>query len=277
MDAVANRPTNLSTAAEARDEVQRTLARSPLRFGLKRSRWRLEDLQQVIAWLQDKTKAGVCQILKRLGFSRKQVLSFIRSPDPLFQIKCRALSQAYLEALCHPEEVALLFADDLTYYKQPTKAPVYWSRGQTQKRIWRAPGKNHMTRVAAVMDGVTGRVFYQQGDQFGIEGLQQQYQHIRQLYPERKVYVVRDNWPIHTHEAVTAVAQAQRVVCLFLPTYASWLNPIEKLWRWLKDEVLHAHEWAHDLSRLRQEVAQFLDQFAFGSDALLRYVGLLPD
>lgn len=277
MVAAANQPMTLKTEEEAQDEVQRTLAQSPRRFGLERNRWRLEDLPKVISWLQEKTKAGVCKILKRLGFSRKQVLNFIRSPDPLFQVKCRALSHAFLEALTHSDEAALLFADDLTYYKQPTKARVYWRRGKTQKRIWRAPEEDHMTRVGAVMDGVTGRVFYQQGDHFGIDALQHQYQRIRELYPERKVYVVRDNWPVHKHEDVKAVAEAQRVIPLYLPTYASWLNPVEKLWRWLKQEVLHAHEWAHDVYRLRYEVRQFLDQFASGSDQLLRYVGLLPD
>ncbi|MBE2197018.1 MAG: transposase, partial [Anaerolinea sp.] len=34
---------------------------------------------------------------------------------------------------------------------------------------------------------------------------------------------------------------------LFLPTYASWLNPIEKLWRWLRADVLYNHDLAHDL------------------------------
>ncbi|MGB9722998.1 MAG: transposase [Chloroflexia bacterium] len=58
-----------------------------------------------------------------------------------------------------------------------------------------------------------------------------------------------------------------------LPTYASWLNPIEKRWRWLKQEVLHLHRWAHDLDQLRRQVWAFLDQFAEGSEALLHYVG----
>ena len=59
-----------------------------------------------------------------------------------------------------------------------------------------------------------------------------------------------------------------------LPTYASWLNPIEKLWRFLKQEVLHMHRLANDLTGLRGEIDRFLDQFALGSDQLLRYVGL---
>jgi hypothetical protein len=59
-----------------------------------------------------------------------------------------------------------------------------------------------------------------------------------------------------------------------LPTYASWTNPIEKLWRKLRQDVTHLHPWANDLSLLRAQIAHFLDQFASGSDDLLRYVGL---
>ncbi|MBL1378410.1 transposase [Zobellella iuensis] len=52
-----------------------------------------------------------------------------------------------------------------------------------------------------------------------------------------------------------------------LPTYASWLNPIEKLWRKLRQELTHPHPWG-----------RFLEQFASDSVELLRYVGLwIPD
>ena len=67
------------------------------------------------------------------------------------------------------------------------------------------------------------------------------------------------------------------VTPLFLPTYASWLNPIEKLWRWLKQDVLYLHSLAKDLEELRQQVRDFLDNFSTGSDSLLQYVGLLLD
>ncbi|HET8524033.1 MAG TPA: transposase, partial [Thermomicrobiales bacterium] len=63
-----------------------------------------------------------------------------------------------------------------------------------------------------------------------------------------------------------------------LPTYASWLNPIEKLWRWLRQEVGHLHPWADDLPALRDALDAFLARFAHGSPDLLRYTGLwIPD
>jgi hypothetical protein len=60
-----------------------------------------------------------------------------------------------------------------------------------------------------------------------------------------------------------------------LPTYASWTNPIEKLWRKLRQEVLHLHRLADRLEELRAAVRRFLDRFAHSSLELLCYVGLL--
>ncbi len=55
------------------------------------------------------------------------------------------------------------------------------------------------------------------------------------------------------------------------------MNPIEKLWRWLRADELYNHDLAHDLPALRASVADFLDQFLCGSDDLLHYCGLLPN
>ena len=70
-------------------------------------------------------------------------------------------------------------------------------------------------------------------------------------------------------------ADLNNLSLLFLPTYASWLNPIEKLWRWLRQDILHNHELSHSFKELRQQVAQWLAQFEADSFHLLHYVGLL--
>lgn len=57
-----------------------------------------------------------------------------------------------------------------------------------------------------------------------------------------KVYVMEDNWNIHTHDDVQAtVKQLPHLEVVWLPTHAFWLNPIEKLWRWTHQTVLHRH------------------------------------
>jgi hypothetical protein len=64
---------------------------------------------------------------------------------------------------------------------------------------------------------------------------------------------------------------------LQLPTYAPWTNPIEKLWRWVRQSVIHFHRLSNDWQALQNKVLAFIEQFKGGSQDLLRYVGLLPN
>jgi transposase len=263
---------------EAQTQIEWVLHQSPRQYGIRRARWRLRDVQRAIAWLDGLSEPAIYKVLKRLGFSRKQALNFIHSPDPEYHAKWRAILNAFLQAVEHPGEVEILFLDELTYHRQPSKSSAYHRRGKSQPRAQQVPGSNTQTRIVAVLNGVTGRVTYMQRSKIGRDALVAFYARVRAAYPEAKtIYIVQDNWPIHKlPEVMTALAQHQ-LTPLFLPTYASWLNPIEKLWRWLKQDVIHLHTLAADLKRLRQQVIEFLDRFATASDALLRYVGLLPE
>ena len=64
---------------------------------------------------------------------------------------------------------------------------------------------------------------------------------------------------------------------VFVPTYAPWTNPIEKLWRWLRQDILHLHRFSDRWNDLKQRVLDFMAQFEQDSTQLLHYVGLLPD
>ncbi len=72
--------------------------------------------------------AGISRLLRRLGFSRKQAQKFARSPDPLYDTKWRAILRAYAQMVAQPNRVVLLFMDEVSYYRQPSPAPVGWAR-----------------------------------------------------------------------------------------------------------------------------------------------------
>ncbi len=82
------------------------------------------------------------------------------------------------------------------------------------------------------------------------------------------------NWPEVPSGATAEDPLPIQVVGL--PTYAPWPGPIEKLWRYLKQEVVHLHQ-EENFAPLHDHVDAFLDQFADGSQHLLRCVGLLPN
>lgn len=92
----------------------------------------------------------------------------------------------------------------------------------------------------------------------------------------KEIVIVWDNWPVHWQVDVLTTAANLNIQLLWLPTYAPWNNPLEKLWRWLKQTVLHNHQLSECFDLLKEQARIFLNRFAHGSTELLRYVGLLP-
>jgi transposase len=105
------------------------------------------------------------------------------------------------------------------------------------------------------------------------------YGQLSQRYGDiEQIYLAQDNWSRHLHPDVReALERWPRIEPIWLPTYAPWLNPTYKLWRWLRQDVLKLHRLPRDWPALRQQVRTFLDQFATGPHAVLRYVGLLGE
>jgi transposase len=255
-------------------------------------------------WLRLSTLGGLSQLLRRLEISYKQARNYIHSPDPYYAEKLSQIELCRLKAWYDPERYVLLYLDELTYYRQPTLAPAYECSGHTQPLAQRSLRANTWFRVIAALNAITGQVTYDQKSKIQVLTVSGFFATLRTAHPDAKeIYVVLDNWPVHFH--ADALARLQRQVFDFgpprvpprwptqpsskavhddlpirllpLPTYASWLNPIEKLWRKLKQEVLHLHRLSDDWPALKQNVASFLDQYRLGSPQLLRYVGLLPD
>jgi len=131
-------------------------------------------------------------------------------------------------------------------------------------------------RVVGYLNAVTGEVHTQDMSTVTVKRLATNVSQISRWYPHaEKIYLVWDNWPNHAHPRVLESLRRQpRVEILWLPTYSPWLNPIEKLWRWTKQRVVHAHPWCDDFREFRRQVQAEFQSLAHGSVPLLRYVGL---
>ncbi|MGL4649820.1 MAG: transposase, partial [Caldilineaceae bacterium] len=66
------------------------------------------------------------------------------------------------------------------------------------------------------------------------------------------------------------------VQLLPLPTYAPWLNAIEKLWRLCRQERGHLHQYSEQWSAYRNWLDDFFAGLHTRSAEVLRYCGLLP-
>jgi transposase len=257
------------------DALREVLRQAPSRVGLPRTRWRLADLRQALPALATYSLPGLSQLLTRLGVRRSRGRVAVHSPDPAYQTKLRWIERARALAVTHPERVRLLYADEAHLQRQPSLAPLYaWQGEEPLARM--VAGPDYRQRYAGALDLVSGQVTWLTGHIIGVDRLKGLLRKVRTRYPDEQLFVVWDNWPVHQHPAVLEVASMLRIELLWLPTYAPWTNPIEKLWRWLRQEVVHQHRLADQWPTLKAQVAAFLDRFAHGSEELLRYVGLLP-
>lgn len=278
------------------------MRRDPHLLGHERQRWTLAMIAEQFDWLRGRAAGVVWRLLTRLGIRYKRGRDYIHSPDPHYQDKRAWIAAHQAQAEREPERFPLLYLDELSYYRQPELSWAYEAVGHNQPLARRSYAADTCFRLLATLDAHTGQVIYTQRSHITTACLSDFLAQVQAAYPlAETIAIVLDNWPVHFHPDVLCRLQPQHfpwplhvpsnwpteprpqavrdhlpIQLLCLPTYASWLNPIEKLWRWLKQEVIHLHRCADDWPRLKSLVAAFLDRFAFGSPDLLRYVGLLP-
>ena len=82
---------------------------------------------------------------------------------------------------------------------------------------------------------------------------------IRLRHPEemRRIYLVLDNAPYNKSSLLRDLAKELRIKIMYLPPYSPNLNPIERLWKFMKKRVM-ANKYYPDVETFRKELMLFL-------------------
>lgn len=248
-----------------------------------RSSWILDLLRAACAGLLNCHSRGAFKrVLARLKISYQRARTYFHSPDAAYEAKL-----SYLLGIIgsHREGVdTVMFLDELTYYNHASPGRDYAPR-RCQPKAGLAIGGERAWRVAGALDIFSGEFTSIQRSAIEVptfiaflKEISKQYAHLE------VVYLVVDNWPVHFHPDVIEALKPQQcpypyplpatwkkfkssgkyaglnlnIELVPLPTYASWLNPVEKVWKWLKREVLHNHAYANNFNELKDIVGQFL-------------------
>ncbi len=236
-------------------------------------RWTLERIRATFDWLKDYSLSGVWRLLDRCDLRLRSAKVQQFSPDPEYTAKAAHLEIALWEARRYPRSVTAVFLDQMGFTRWPDPGPDW---GAAVPVADRRGAKQGLWRLMGALNPFTGQVTYLDNYIIGRAKVIECYGQLVEAYPQaRRLYAIQDNWSIHKHPDVLAALEAwPQIEPVWLPTYAPWPNPIEKLWRWLRQDILKLHRLADDWKKLRSRVHAFLDQFARGSERLLEYVGL---
>lgn len=248
---------------------------------LRPVRWTLQTIRENLAALADYTLSGVWYYLKRARVIWRSARLRQWSPDPEYQSKLEHLCACLREAGLSPGEIELIFMDEAGFYRWPVAARTWSEAAPVLPACTDHSGNdnNSQWRLIGGLNAYTGQVNYLSNYIVGRRQVIAWYQQLNEAYPKaRKIYIVQDNWSIHSHpEVLEALKQFPHIEIVWLPTYSPWLNPIEKLWRWLKVDTLKMHRLSHDWKELKHQVGLFFAQFSKGNRQLLQYVGLLGE
>lgn len=253
------------------------LHQSPTNYGLSTTRWTLAQIAYACDWLVEYSPSGVWKVLRACRVHYKRGQQHLHSPDPEYCQKRDQAQACVQEAREQPEDVVTLYLDEFSFYRWPSVARVYAPVGRRQPQARLTPGFNTRGRLVVALDVVKGQVVYRQRAHIDVSQLVSFMHDIQAAFPNAKrINVIQDNWHnVHFHPNQIAAADQAGITLIPLPVYAPWLNPVEKLGRKLRSDVIHMHQQSDNWPLLKQRVCSFLEQYSNGSSELLRYVGLL--
>jgi hypothetical protein len=151
------------------------------------SRWTLRTIRVSLPWLRGYRLSGVGRLLARQGLRLRSACVQHWSPDPAYLDKQTHLLDCLREAAQQPENVVILFLDEMGYTRWPDPAPDGGPEAPHPAPVaQRAGGDNRQWRIVGALNALTGPVHYRDNYMVGREQLVVFYRQLDQAYPQAR-------------------------------------------------------------------------------------------
>ncbi|MDQ3255857.1 MAG: IS630 family transposase [Acidobacteriota bacterium] len=267
------RPAKLSPARKA--ELARLIEAGPSAAGFSGACWRSPMVQQLI---QDRFSVlynvfYIAELLQSLGFSFQKAKFVSDHLDEVERRRWRTQTWPQILRLARAQGALLLFGDEASFPQWGTLSYTWARRGQ-QPTV-KTSGKRHGYKVFGLLDYFTGR-FFSQGWEGRLNSASYTtfLQHVL-AQTTQAIVLIQDGARYHTSAETRRffAAHAARLTVFQLPAYSPDYNPIEKLWKKIKEHETHLHYFA-TFAALTEKVEAALLQFANAPEAILALCSL---
>lgn len=143
-----------------------------------------------------------------------------------------------------PADEAICFTDGVhpTHNVQPAFG---WIKKGVRKELPANTGRSRLNLSGAI-DVINHTLVIREDRTLNAESTIRFFQKIEEAYPGKsKVHVFCDNASYYRNAAVREHLQASKIDLHFLPPYSPNLNPIERLWKWMKERVVYNTYYEH--------------------------------
>jgi transposase len=154
-----------------------------------------------------------------------------------------------------PSNETICFMDGVhpTHNVQPAYG---WIKKGVRKEIPANSGRSRLN-LSGIVDVVTHNILVQEDETLNANSTIKFFRKIEEAYPNKaKIHVFCDNARYYRNKAVTEHLSTSRIDLHFLPSYSPNLNPIERLWKWMKERVIY-NTYYQDFGEFKQAVLGF--------------------
>lgn len=232
--------------------VQTVLTTEPQLHGIPGHGWTLKKLRR---WLSDKlqrtvSRSSLHKMLVAAGLSWKKCKKLLGKRNPEKRAAFMERFVGLFERV-HRDEVVLIYVDESHFHRD---MDLGYSWGRVGERLWRVSG---CARLSERINWFGAYNFSDGECLIWAEGSCNKDSTVEFLHrlddwvkPRgREVVVIWDGAPWHRAKIVQQTARELGITLVALPGYSPDLNPIEGLWKWMREEVTqhHCHDTLQDL------------------------------
>lgn len=188
------------------------------------------------------TVPGMRNWLQRHGFSYKKPALVPGKANKEQQEEWLAKYEKLRQEL--PENETICFTDGVhpTHNVQPAYG---WIKKGVRKELPANTGRSRLN-LSGVIDVISHDILIQEDFTLDAASTIRFFQKIEKAYPSKqRIHVFCDNAPYYRNKAVKQYLEGSKIVLHFLPPYSPNLNPIERLWKWMKERVIYNTYYEH--------------------------------
>lgn len=178
---------------------------------------------------------GMNKWLHRNDFSYKKPKGFPHKANKEQQAQFIESYNSLKKAL-NPED-SIYFGDSV-HPTQATKLSYGWIRKGKSKLKETTASRTRLNIIGAMKLDDIGNTITARYDTINAESIIQHLQLLRNTHGEKgTIYFILDKAPYHRAESVAREAEKLNITLKFLPAYSPNLNPIERLWKVMNEQV----------------------------------------
>jgi transposase len=179
---------------------------------------------------------GMRNWLQRHGFSYKKPALVPGKANEQQQREWLAQYDKLKQGLPADETICFMDGVHPTHNVQPAYG---WIQKGVRKEIPANRGRSRIN-LSGIIDVIDHKVLVQEDKMLNAEATISFFRKVETAYPQKSsVHVFCDNARYYRNKAVTEYLKTPKVRLHFLPPYSPNLNPIERLWKWMKERVIY--------------------------------------